>query len=197
MANCVKCGAPLQLGNMKCEYCGSVAEPPRSFSSEDQTQQPSPQDRGIPRHDAEVVRFKRASIFVMILLTCFTFGIYIMVWYWLRRESLMNLDPAQSKRTDTLIKGLVGLQVLNLLSFFTPDLMDMNSWISLCMFAISVYLPFYIRSLLRSYVDRVFPRNPASVFIATSYIWTLVFNIFYLQSQINRMIDARLLDAQI
>jgi hypothetical protein len=69
--------------------------------------------------------------------------------------------------------------------------------LTLCVIAAYIYMSFYVRGLLRAYAERVSPDRHLNAFVAPSVIWTFLFGVFYLQTQINRMIDARLLDAKI
>ena len=196
MANCQKCGAELPPGTTTCEYCGSVAEPPRSPSGEEGVQRPRAPQAG-ETSQGDVIRFKRRSILGMVLCTLFTMGLYISIWCWLRRESLMMLDPAQSKRTDQLVKGLVGVHIFYFFALFTPDLQDVAGLLSMCFIGMEIYISFTVRGLLRGYAERVSPRSPANALIASSAVLTFLFGIFYLQGQINRMIDVRLLEAKL
>jgi hypothetical protein len=144
----------------------------------------------------EIPRFKRCSVFVMVLCAIFTMGLYISVWYILRKDSLMKLDPAQSKKTDALIKGLAAVHCLCFAALFVAELLDVAGLLSLCLTGMSVYVPLAVRGLLRGYAARVSPGNPVNAFIAPSAVWTCLFGVFYLQAHINRMIDGRLLEAQ-
>ena len=196
MADCQKCGAELPPGASTCEYCGSVTELPRPSSDGAGVQRPyAPQAAEASQGD--VVRFKKCSVLVMVLCTLFTMGLYISVWCWLRRESLMMLDPAQSKRTDQLVKGLVGVHIFYFFALFTPDLRDVAGLLSMCFLGMLVYIAFTVRGLLHSYAERMSPRSPANAFVAASSAWTFLFTIFYLQGQINRMIDMHLLEAEL
>jgi len=134
----------------------------------------------------------------MILLTLITMGFYIGVWHILRRKSLMKLDPARAQKTDLLVKGLVVVQILYYCSI--RGLFGFEKALSLCFIVMLVYAAFVIRGLLRGYAERVAPRSPANVFIvfiAASALWTFLFGFLYLQGQINKMIDARLLEARL
>ena len=198
MANCQKCGAALPPGVTTCEYCGSVAEPPRSTPAGEGVQRPyAPQAREFLQPQDDVIRFKRCSVFGMILCSILTMGFYMSIWYMLRRESIMKLDPAQSKRTDTIIKGFVGVHIFYFCAMSIAELFDIAGLLSLCFLGMLFYVPFVVRGLMRGYAERVAPRNPANALIAPNPVWTFLFGIFYLQSQINRMIDMRLLDAKL
>jgi hypothetical protein len=67
----------------------------------------------------------------------------------------------------------------------------------MCFLGMFVYIAFTVRGLLRGYAERVSPRSPANAFVAVSSVWTFLFTIFYLQGQINRMIDMRMLEAKL
>jgi hypothetical protein len=132
----------------------------------------------------------------MVLCAMFTLGLYMSIWYVLRKDSIMKLDPAQSKRTDAIIKGFVVVQVLYFCSVFVPELLDVAGLLFLCFMGMLFYTSFIVRELLRGYAERMSPGNPVNAFIAPSVIWTVLFGVFYLQAHINRMLDAHLLEAQ-
>jgi hypothetical protein len=132
----------------------------------------------------------------MVLCAMFTLGLYMSVWYALRKDSLTKLDPTQSKRTDALVKGFIAVHVLYLCAAFVPELADVAGLLFLCFMGILFYVSFTVRGLLRGYAQRVSPGNPVNAFIAPSAVWAVLLGIFYLQTHINRMIDARLLEAQ-
>jgi hypothetical protein len=133
----------------------------------------------------------------MMLCAIFTLGLYMSIWYILRRDSLTKLDPDRSKRTDALVKGFIVVHVLYFCSAFVPELADVAGLLFLCFMGIFFYVSFTVRGLLRGYAQRMSPGNPVNAFIAPSAVWTALFGIFYLQTHINRMIDARLLEARL
>jgi hypothetical protein len=191
MSNCAKCGAELQASATVCEYCGSAVETPRPSPSagmgNSQAYEPS----------GEVLRFKRSSIVGMIFCSIFTLGLYFSVWYWLRKDAIKALDPAQSQKTDKLIKGCVAVHIIYWVFLVILYDLEVASLLWLCWIGAFIYLAFVMRGLMRSYAARVSPQSPLIAYVAPSVLWTVVFQIFYLQTHINRMIDARLLDAKL
>lgn len=193
MPNCQKCGASLPAGATVCEYCDSVLEVPRASVG-------GPAGSvGVPAGSlAEgAPQFKRGSIAVMLLCTVLSLGFYISLWYFLRRESLKALNPEQSKRTNTLVNSFIGVHGAYLALLFTPDAAEVAFLMWLVVAGMNFYMSFFVRGLLRAHAERTSPGNAVNASIAASLLWTFLFSIFYLQTQIDRMIDLGLLKAQV
>ncbi len=187
MPNCSKCGAALSPGAALCEYCGSVVEVPPSVT-------------GAGRPFADVPRFKKTSVVLMLLLCIFTLGLYCGIWYLRRRGELKKLDPAQSQKMDVLINIYAVCLSFYLIVFFLrgshPEIADFISFMNLTMLGISFYISCFVRKALRFYVAHGDTRGTLLAFVAPSLLWTCVFGIFYLQAHINKLINARVFEAR-
>jgi hypothetical protein len=137
---------------------------------------------------------------MMVICCLCTLGLYYSIWYVLRRESFKALDPGR-KKTGGKLWGLLVVHILYLLVTMgarnDPELAEAREPIFLCFTAFVVYVAWTMRELLRSYAARVAPQNALGALVAPSALWTVLFGPFYLQSSINRMIDARLLEARL
>ena len=108
MANCVKCGADLQHGALKCEYCGSAvdilkaAEPAGAVAAG---------NFGAP--GAVAPKFKIVSIGMMILLVVVTFGLYVSGWFFARRRKFRELSP-KGKNTPAAFGALLTVHIIYL-----------------------------------------------------------------------------------
>lgn len=190
MANCSKCGAQLPPNATACEYCGTAVEIPRS---------PTTGGYNAPSTPGEQPAFKVSSVLTMILLTLFTCGLYVGIWFYMRRDELGRLDETGTKKTTTLINGVIASQAAFVAMAFlaTPD-SEEASIITLLMLVfcgLLVYASFHIRALLRKRAARISPQSVA--FVAPSGFLTFFFTIYYLQIHINRMISARMLDLKV
>ena len=187
MANCSKCGAQLSQGAKACDYCGTMVEVPRSSATGGDPTWSTP---------GTYPAFKMSSVLVMVILTLLTFGLYVSIWFYTRRDELGRLDEVEAKKTKTLIRGMVGSQVgffaMSYLARPGSEEMSIVSMLSIIFTVRLVYTAFHIRGLLRKQAGRVAPQSVA--FVAPSGLLTFFLTIYYLQIHINRMISARMLD---
>ena len=196
MANCMKCGAALPQNAKICDYCGSVAELPKAQPAAGAEavlgQGAVPGSAPVPE-----IRFKRISISLMVVLAIVTMGLYCSIWFYVRRGQFMELSPKlKDKNKQYLFGGLLGVHIFYLLGTmsylgtFDPDLLY---GLQLCWYitlGTIIYISVYARSALAE-----LSMSRGSRF-ADSTLWAVVLNAIYLQSQINRMIDARILGEQ-
>lgn len=192
MGNCPKCGAELSPNATLCEYCGSRVETARPSAG-------AVEPNAFP--PAGLVRLKRSSITGMLICWICTLGLYSSIWYLSRKGGLKALDLSQSRKTDGLIKAYAVLHCIFFYAFFIgktegPD-SEFFSAVLLIFAGFSIYLACVVRALLRGYASRMTQQNTADAFVAPSLFWTSLLGIFYLQAHINRMMDARLIDAKL
>ena len=188
MANCVKCGADLQHGALKCEYCGSAVD---ILKAAEPAGAGAAGNFGAP--GAVAPKFKIVSIGMMILLVVVTFGLYVSGWFFARRRKFRELSP-KGKNTPAAFGALLTVHIIYLfvlLGHFggenpaeTAGVVSMTWW---CLWGTLIYASTVARSCLAE-LRRDY---------AGSMIWTVLLTCFYLQSQINAMIDARVLNAEV
>jgi len=190
MANCKKCGADIPVGAAKCEYCGSVVELPKAAPS-------AMRDAEVFRASqvsADAPRFKVVSVGLMLVFAVITLGLYLSAWFFVRRKAFVEISPKAAKASG-IFGGLIGIHIFYLLGYLgylgNPDaeMLNIASMLSYVLWGAMIYSAVIARSALAELAES---RGRGSEF-AGSILWTVIFNAFYLQSQINRMIDARLL----
>lgn len=184
MLSCKKCGAALFAEGEKCGNCGFSESSPTS----------APQD-GLPK-------FKHIPILVMLALFIVTGGLYSTVWFLFRRDDLDQIAyPPFNRKAGMLINFYVcsqlALYLVAALWGIGYELAVFFSAFSFLLAVISIYLALLIRDILRIYVARTAPDNPLSDFVAPSILWTCLFGVFYLQSHINKLIDAHFFEERI
>ena len=191
MANCVKCGATLQLGAKICEYCGSVAELQKVNQVSGSEPEQGAAQINIPVSE---LRFKRVSVVAMVVLTIITTGLYFSIWFYVRRRQFAELSTKKNLRS--LFGGLLGVHIFYLLGCFAywgspdADLLTATSLFGYVFMGVMIYSAIIARAALAETAA-----SRGSKF-AGSIVWTVFFNALYLQSQINRMLDARILGEQ-
>jgi hypothetical protein len=192
MANCKKCGAALPQSATVCEYCGGVAEISQTQAHPAGTGQAWEQGGASP----SALRFKRISTGMTVLLAIVTMGLYLSIWFFIRRGQLMGLSPKLKDKGRYLFGVTLGLHVFYLLGVLgylgtpDPELLGALQMFWYLTWGLIIYLSMLVRSALAELAA-----SRGSSF-AGSLLWTIIFNALYLQSQINRMIDARILGAQ-
>ena len=191
MANCIKCGADVPKGAERCEYCGAVVELPKAApvaAHEPEVSRAS----SVP---ANAPRFRVVSVGLMVVFTLITIGLYLSFWFFLRRKEFAEISPKAGKASGIFV-GLLGVHIFYLLAFLgflgSPDqeLLDIVAMLSYALWGAIIYAAFIVRAALAELAEL----HGRGMEFAGSILWTLVFNAFYLQSQINRMVDARLLN---
>lgn len=190
MPSCPHCGAMLKPTAEQCEYCGSPVEVRKvgagSFSAKKQQ-----------------VFFKRVSIFTMLVLTLVTTGLYAPLWFLFRKNSLRSLVKEKARKVDFLIYllsafwGLVfflSYAVRNNKILIEEDILNGLWGIGWFLF---VLMSFYVRLLFKTYIlNGENGETALGVLAVPSLFWTLIFSVFHLQAQINRMIRAGILGDQ-
>jgi hypothetical protein len=197
MANCAKCGAGVPAGATKCEYCGSVIDLPKPDAASRDTA--GAESGNFARTEA-APKFKVISVGLMIGLLIVTLGFYGSVWFFLRRRKFSALSPKASK-AGMIFGVLLGVHIVYLilmLAYFgdpTGETTGAFSIVSYVLMGMIIYSAVTVKSALVEFAAGSRQRGDAN--FAGSVVWTVVFNCLYLQSQINRMIDARVLAAEV
>ena len=179
MANCAKCGADVPIGATKCEYCGSVIDLPRR--------------EGFGAAPLSATRFKRVSIGLMVIYAIITLGVYLSAWFYVRRKQLAELSP-KIKNARYLFGSILCLHIIYALGFLgylgDPDgeLLSALQMLWYLIWAGLICSSFVVRAALAELSEK----NGSD--FANSVIWAVLFNSLYLQSCINGMLDARILD---
>jgi hypothetical protein len=128
----------------------------------------------------------------MVVFALITMGLYLSAWFFARRGPFADLSP-KAKNARQLFAGLLGVHIFYLLAWLgylgSPDA-ELLSAIELLWWGFMGVM-FYSAFVARSALAEFSAARGAK--FAGSTLWALFLNAFYLQSQINGMIDARLL----
>jgi len=128
----------------------------------------------------------------MVVCAIITLGLYLSMWFFVRRKQLAELSP---KVKSSVFGGLLGIHIFYLLGSFaywgSPDaeLFSAVEMFGYVLMGAMIYSAIIVRAAL---AELAASRIRDSKF-AGSIVWAVIFNALYLQSQINRMLDARLL----
>lgn len=190
---CRSCGAENPPESTYCAYCGSLLP----AGPEEQTEPErdgTPPDRAVPigdRFGASRASFKRIGLIWFILLSIITLGIYPACWVILRRKDFNALNGTE-KIADWAAFLPLGLVLLFLFLGTTLTEGQGGEVFNLLSFAVWIWLAFKMRRILRDHVAAVAP-DYAENNVAPSALWTVIFTLFYIQHQINRLIDVDIL----
>lgn len=119
------------------------------------------------------------SVFLLIIISMVTYGIYMPFWFFNRRDALNNLKSDTKISDAVIIIAIVmaiisgALLVPSYRSWFAERL---DGMISLAQWVVFLVLSFQVRRMLMDHYK-----------IPISGIWTFLFSIFYLQYKINRL----------
>jgi len=173
MPNCKKCGVKIGPGDNNCIYCGAPVTPVEN------RQQISPENI----QDVRPVAFKKVSILAMALLFIASLGLYLVIWYFIRREEIKKIVRDDAK-LNTLIITYVFIVIMN---FLLPG---MEYLIILLYFGLTAHFACVIRVALKKYV---YDSGNVQTFahVMPSMLLTAIFQIFYLQIHINSLIESR------
>ncbi|MCL2684628.1 MAG: zinc ribbon domain-containing protein [Synergistaceae bacterium] len=195
MAGCVKCGADIPMGAAKCEYCGATVDLPKAEPAV--AQGPVAQGPGATPSSpvSGAPRFKTVSMGLMVIFAPITMGLYISFWFFLRRKTFAGMSPKAGK-AGAIFAALLVIHILYVLGFLgflsslDEELLRSINVLFYLLWGLMIYSSVIARAALADLADS---RGRSGEF-AGSILWAVIFNAFYLQWQINRMIDARLLD---
>lgn len=132
-------------------------------------------------------QLQKQSIFLLLIISILTFGIYIPIWFLNRVEAFNNLHSRTKLSEFPLIIVLVlfissmmlTISVIFSLNFSMFLMADgINMVINLVGGFIILIYSFSVRSILEDQYDT-----------SVSAIFTLLFSVFYLQYKINKLID--------
>jgi len=206
MANCVKCGADISPGTLKCEYCGGTVDVPKTVELIAAGTRAGNLDARQSVMTGSAPKFKRVSIGLMAVLIFVTFGLYVSAWYFVRRRKFSELSP-KGKKAGAIFGALLAVHIIYLLVVLgrfggdnPAETADVLSIMWYCFMGMAAYAAIFARSCLAELAKNAQGSAPQSFSdsgYADSIIWTVILNCLCLQSQINRMIDARVLNAEV
>jgi hypothetical protein len=150
----------------------------------------------------EVPDFKKTPVILVIFLTFITLGLYHPIWYIKRRKAINSLQSTVKLKSSILIVALL-ISIINLIVGLTAGILDgfaielhrpdfheiaehLNSasdWSDLIMIGISIFLVFTVRRILKDHYNQHLGQN-----VAFSWLATLLFQFYYLQYKINRLV---------
>ena len=135
--------------------------------------------------------FKKISIWLMLVLSIITVGIYVPIWFLFRRDALNRLSASEKLGSSAAIFVLV---IYCISAIFLPvrifssnaniiialDMID--NLITLVGIIITLYLAFTVRGILDEHYNEHLGMD-----LPFSKVWTFFFTIFYLQYKMNRL----------
>jgi len=138
---------------------------------------------------------KRVSVFLVWLFSFLTLGIYAAAWYLKRKPEFDKLGTQKKLSKGLIITYLIFMilfAIPKILELFIKDLLPKNiivsillSIITLAFLVIHLTLAFNARTILNELWES------KGITRKVSWFFTLVFNILYLQYEINRTIENR------
>jgi hypothetical protein len=144
---------------------------------------------------------KRRSVFLMIVFTLFSFGVYFLIWFLRRRAALNTLNSPRKLRLWPLLAllTLIVTDFVTIVAAFGRPLeavIGEGATIALGVARIAVTILmvvqcFIIKGMLEDHIDTlVDPAEPAlfSEHVQLSAVATFFLSIFYLQYAINKYI---------
>ena len=199
---CKACGAPIEIEDEKCPYCGTITQYGEQKFKERESIKKEEERK---KHLDNLPAMKFAASSFIPVLYFFTLGLYAVYWY------AMRLKPLNSLGTKTKIPAwLVALFALLMAGFVvlpSYDLtvlglseemsQDVYSYVLGAVIVVSGWLAFITRRLLHEYASGLMDRNQAVGLIAPSNVMLVLFGAGYLQCQINKMIKANLFSPQV
>ena len=199
--NCPNCGAPIEITDEVCKYCGTMTQHGIDMLEERKRAEKEEQKRLAIEN---LPKIKYVSTGFVIFLYVITFGYYSPYWYATRMQALNNLDtPAK------LPAWAVGLYALVCcVTVFTSEIADaiglapemsqeIFNYATAVVFSGSILLAFLVRKILQSYAAKFMERDIAAGSIVPSGIMLVLFGPVYLQICINNMIKMKLLAPKI
>ena len=132
----------------------------------------------------------------MVVLAIVTLGMYVSVWFFTRRKKFGELTP-KGKKAEMTFATLIGAHVIYLFVFvgYLGNPVGLEEVLTLtwyCLYGSIIYASVVARSCLAEFAKQAAPQSD----YAGSTLWAVILNVFYLQSQVNKMIDARILSAE-
>ncbi len=195
--NCSGCGAPLELNDEKCPYCGKITPYGERMFEERKEQEKKKEPENLPK-------MKYASIVAIAILYVITFGFYSPYWCVSRANSLNGLYSETKFPTwaawlylvisvavfllpgDYEAFGLNEETGANVLSVLMLVLMVIAIWMSLC-----------ARRILQQHASRFIGVDAAANSVAPSIIMIVICGPVYVQYHVNRLIKMKLLAPKI
>lgn len=198
---CKACGAPIEIEDEKCPYCGTVTEyGEKKFRERESVKKEEERKRQLENLPA--MKFV-ASSFVAVLYVC-TLGCYAVYWYAMRLKPLNSLGtktkiPAWLVAIFGLLTVWLFVAPVDLTAFgISEELLDeINTYVLSGIMLASGWLAFITRRLLHEYASTLMDRNQAVNLIAPSSVMLILFGAGYLQCQVNKMIKSNLFSPQV
>ena len=194
MADCIKCGAEIQVGAAKCEYCGSSVNMPKETAAE--TAASPARETGPSSPPVLLPRFKRVSVGLMLLFALITLGIYISAWFFSRRKKFAELSP-KAKNAGPVFGVLLCVNVIYVLAYlgFIGDQGGGLGGIAEVLMYVYLGVLIYSSYITHAAIADFAATQARGVNFAGSLVLAILFNALYIQSKINKMLDARVIDA--
>ena len=195
--NCSGCGAPLELTDEKCQYCGKITPYGEKMFKERKKKEKQLELENMPA-------MKYASITAIAFLYVITFGYYSPYWFASRANSLNGLNSETKFPTWAawlyLALSFAVFMLPSEYETFGLDDETGNNVLSVLMLALmifSVCLSLIARKILRQYASSFSGRDIAVQSIAPSIIMILICGPVYVQFHVNKLIKSKLLAPKI
>ena len=187
--NCKSCGAPLKGDEEHCPYCGSLID---DGNRQKIKKAPERENKNLPK-------IKYSSEIFVIVISIFTFGFYGIYWYLSRRKSLNSLVEGLKIPDIGLVIYIIGWLMFFYFSSSDAEAADPEEAENLIgisylvIWAGALWLWFAIKKILKEFLTRNCKDETILKVINFSDIMIFCFGYIYLQSQINKMINAEFL----
>ncbi|MBQ7594595.1 MAG: DUF4234 domain-containing protein [Synergistaceae bacterium] len=195
--NCSGCGAPLDINDEKCPYCGKITPYGERMFEERKEQEKKKEADNLPK-------MKYASITAVAILYVITFGIYSPYWCVSRAKSLNELYSEMKFPTWAAWLYLV----LALGVFLMPGSYsemglteetgsNILGYLMLVLTGISILMSFCARKILQQHASRFIGLDAAANSVAPSIIMIVICGPVYVQYHVNKLIKMKILAPKI
>ena len=201
LVNCKTCGAPLNIDDEVCAYCGTITQHGIALREERKRLEQEEQHR----HALDnLPKMKYVSSGFVIFMYIITLGCYSPYWYATRLPALNSLG--QSRKILAAAIGFFALcwsvifivpgseAAIGISEELSQEIYNYSLSIAFCL---SIYIAFTVRSILQEYAAKFMDRDIAVGSVAPSAVNLVLFGPIYLQQCVNRMIKMKILAPQI
>lgn len=200
---CKSCGAPIEIYETSCPYCGTVTPYGEEALIERKKQEHEAERK---KKFSDMPRFKYVSAAFLPVIYFFTAAFYSPYWYLTRINALNLLVPEYKKlpRWAVVIYAALWACVIFLPSLEEnlditinyeqeQNIINISLWLAIIL---SIYLAYIARSILQEYAAKFLGENAAVYTIASSNILLILFGAAYIQTQINKLISMEFISPQ-
>ncbi len=199
---CSACGAPIDAGDEKCPYCGTLTQyGEEKFREHQKIERENERKRALENLPA----MKFVSNAFIPLLYIFTLGCWSVYWYAMRMKQLNSLEtktklPAWLVAVFAVLTAymiIVPSYDLTALGLSEELAESIYNGVVGCVVVASGWLAFIARGILQEHAAKFMDKTQAVNTIAPSNVMLILFGAAYLQFQVNKMIKMNLFSPKI